>query len=137
MSTVTMDGRYETAGGYPVRILCIDQKTLSKDCVIGLVETEEGLEQLISWNIYGENQFAASWNLVNVNNKFLHNLRVDDPIQVKGKDGRWYVSHFANITVDGVEVWPAGRTSKTMPKAALASTRRGAVEYKEFRPYRG
>jgi hypothetical protein len=51
---ITMEGKYQTRDGRPVRILCTDLKGCGWATVIGLIEGSGGSEFVESWSADGE-----------------------------------------------------------------------------------
>lgn len=69
MTKIDFTKPVQTRDGRSVRILCTDRKSYSHE-VVGLVESEEGIEYLYSWSLNGKRfGLEESLNLVNVPEK--------------------------------------------------------------------
>jgi hypothetical protein len=134
-------GDYVTVGGDRVRILCVDVLTGTGFQAVGLMRSKTGVFETVHyWHLDGSftnphSLDCKNYQLVDPMDFFRKSLKLDDPVEVKDRNGRWKVAHFARQTIAGIEVWVGGMTSKTVPSALKSrSTRQGAVEYLEFRP---
>lgn len=61
---ITMDKKYQTRDGRPVRILCLDRGL--RWPVLGLVTDKNGDEHVGTWDVYGLQEFNPNQNLIPV-----------------------------------------------------------------------
>jgi hypothetical protein len=103
---ISMDKKYKTMDGDPVRILCVDGP--GKYPVIGICcnSTED-------WTIHGV--FDALFpdtpmNLVEVSE--WDDFKIDDPVMVRDReDESWLKGYFAGVKEGKPTTWSAGATS--------------------------
>lgn len=115
MIKISMDKKYKTREGRPVKILCIDRNhryypvialTIDKTGTI-LCCTEEGKFQLL-----GEEKSCN--DLVEVSP--YEDFKIDDPVMVTDYKDLWYPRYFAGVSkdgkpmafIDGATSWSAG-----------------------------
>ena len=119
MAKIEMGKTYKTAGGFPVRILCIDAMSKGRNIpVVALVEFVKGQESLGSYTENGELPSGSSiFNLVETN--AWDDVAVDAEIFVRDSEAeQWQPRHFAKYAAGHVYCWMSGTTSHTS-KATL------------------
>lgn len=115
MSKISMDKKYKTRDGRPVRILCVDRKDREYP-VVALVQEREDYESVQSFT--GKGNFMIhydgdNYDLIEV--LPYEDFKIDEPVMVRaGVDGHWYRRHFAGVDTYGSPMaWDCGVTSFT------------------------
>ena len=114
-SMISMDKKYKTRNGLPVRILCLDRKG-DMYPVIGLVTIENGAESIHTFTADGRFNFSPegdSYDLIEVSP--YEDLKIDEPVMVRNSGAiDWSRRHFAGVAANGkVLCWDSGCTSFT------------------------
>jgi len=124
---ISMDKRYVTRDGQPVRILCVDAPgEYPVICVI------ESTDSLIRTNQFGRiaNCVDSCFDLIEVDP--LSELKIDDKVMVRSNSSSvWKRRHFAGVSnTDKILTWRDGVTSwSNRPNAFAPPT----VEWSEWR----
>jgi hypothetical protein len=109
---ITMDGKYKTKTGKPVRILCVDRKH-STYPVVALVSEDSGVEATKAYTAegfyYGDKTEHDS-NLVPVKEEVFTR---DQLVEVSDSGVSWTKAHFSHKTGEAFHVFADGRTSHT------------------------
>jgi len=111
---ISMDKKYTTRDGKPVRLLCVDRVN-SDYPVVGLVLDEITGEHLGVWTVHGHSNKETSPDLCDLVkfNPYRH-LKIDDKVFVRDAEHeRWFPRHFAGVCPeDGRPLaWIGGATS--------------------------
>lgn len=94
---VSMDKKYMTKSGLPVRILCIDGK-IAVYSVVALVSDAMTMERVVIYTQQGHHceGVESEWDLVEVSP--YDNFQMDDKVLVRGNDSDiWFPRHFSHV----------------------------------------
>lgn len=98
---ISMNKKYQTRSGLPVRILCVDAKTEDYP-VIGLISVKTG-EKTSSFTKDGNfltTGESGKYDLIEVSP--YADFKVDEPVMVRDADSQpWQRRYFAKVDVDG------------------------------------
>lgn len=113
MSKISMDKKYRTRDGLPVRILCLDMKDPDYP-VVGLAESPNGYELMCCFTPEGRFSICDSEHdrdLIEVSP--YEDFKIDEPVMVRDGNG-WERRHFAGVHSNGKPMtWIDGYTSFT------------------------
>lgn len=110
---ITMDGKYQTKTGKPVRILCVDRKH-STYHVVALVSEDGGEKECYTAytadGFYYDDMTEHDRNLVPVKEEVFTR---DQLVEVSDSGVGWTKAHFSHKTDEAFHVFADGRTSHT------------------------
>lgn len=109
---ISMDKKYTTRNGWPVRILCVDKHHPSYT-VVGLITNNQGEETMVCWTPDGKYMLGYrehAYDLVEVTP--YADFKIDEPVMARAfPGGLWFRRHFAGVTENGKpKTWDSGRT---------------------------
>lgn len=119
---ISMDKKYKTRSGLPVRILCLDMNNPDYP-VVGVIRRQSGVEVAAIFTpegrftvLNGENEC----DLIEVSP--YEDFKIDEPVMVRSSDeGRWCRRHFAGVDPEGRPMaWDSGTTSFSNARPPLA-----------------
>jgi hypothetical protein len=107
---ISMDKKYKTREGKPVRLLCVDRLDSLRP-IVGLVMDDDKEEILGTWTQEGKwGKSQSDNNLVEVTE--WDDFKIDDPVMVRDwEDTPWFKRHFARVENNNPTVWRNGTTS--------------------------
>jgi hypothetical protein len=109
---ISMDKKYRTRNGRPVRILCLDMEDPDHP-VVGLMTCETGFEVMACFTPEGRFTIMIDqddFDLIEVSP--YEDFKIDEPVMVRTAGLSWYKRHFAGVTEGGKPLaWPDGGSS--------------------------
>ncbi len=118
VNKITLDKKYRTRCGYPVRVLCVDMK--SDWPVVCIIKYPDGTENTNSVTIYGKDWDGeeSDFDLIEVSP--WEDFKKDDKVMVKGfEGGLWSKRHFAYEKDGRAYVYQEGMTSWSSDDEAI------------------
>ena len=111
---ISLDKKYKTRCGYPVRILCVDRNDPEYP-VVALIngKDSECLTSFSSKGMFVDESTKHDFDLVEVSP--YEDFKKDDKVMVSEDGIIWYKRYFSHATVKGAYVFDNGNTSWTEP----------------------
>ena len=115
-SKISMDKKYKTRCGYPVRVLCVDMK--NDWPVVCIMECPDGTEITSNVTIYGKDWDEEDSDLDLIEVSPWEDFKKDDKVVVSIDGVFWFKRYFSHVENDKPCTFPEGGTSWSSPEGS-------------------
>jgi len=123
--TISMDKKYYTRTGLPVRVVCVDYKnnvnpSLTVLCLITQPTGEELLALRNEDGAEDSSELGLGVDIIEV--PPWHDIMIDEPVVATNSKGDEYKGHFAGLIDKRPTIWDGGGTSWITTSSVLMSS---------------